>query len=380
MKPWYNIAKKKKGGSYRDVFILDEIGGFGTSARNFIQELMQIDEDNINLHVDSPGGNITDGIAIYNALRAHPANVNVYINGMAGSISSIIILAGDNVYIPENGSIFTHLPMLSELDMPNRQDLQDGIDMLANFEKALANIYMKHTGADYDTVTSWMENETFFFGQDAVDAGLATEMVDKVELVAQYDATKYSFYKSLPQFEVDEETKNKTEVITMETLENTEAEATLEEEVVAEVEESASPTNLETSAEEAVVAEDATEAEATEEVEDLEAEEDETEVDANEILAYEESRKEGIMQVSAKYGDNAQLDKVTIEALAGDTTVEEYKDIVLEALAKAPSQKTLVAKQNNTKDESADEIRNQMAESKDPIRKGILARKLREIR
>ena len=200
MKKWYNIKENQvqNGGKkkrYADVFVLDEIGGFGVSARQFIQDLAQIDADVINLQIDSPGGSITDGIAIYNFLRSHKAQVDVYINGMAGSIASIVILAGDNVYIPENAFVFTHLPMLSQLQMPNRKDLEEGIESLEKFEDVLANIYIKHTGAREAQVREWMENDTYFFGQDAVDAGFATQVVDKIEMVAQYDPTQYAFYK-----------------------------------------------------------------------------------------------------------------------------------------------------------------------------------------
>ena len=387
MKKWYNIKENQvqNGGKkkrYADVFVLDEIGGFGVSARQFIQDLAQIDADVINLQIDSPGGSITDGIAIYNFLRSHKAQVDVYINGMAGSIASIVILAGDNVYIPENAFVFTHLPMLSQLQMPNRKDLEEGIESLEKFEDVLANIYIKHTGAKEAQVREWMENDTYFFGQDAVDAGFATQVVDKIEMVAQYDPTQYAFYKSLPQSEGGEEVTNKTEVtmdeqIQEEVAEKVEAvaEAEITVEATVEVESAESSEDL---------ASEADFAESTEECdcEDGECEIDEEDVlDLEDIIAYEEQRKAGILEVSEKYNANGSLNAQVIEALAGDASIESFKDTVLEVLAKAPRSAKLENNvNNNNKDSNVDNIRAQLAECKDPIQKGALARQLREIR
>ena len=388
MKKWYNIIENKvqSGGKkrkYADVYVLDEIGGFGVSARQFIQDVAQIEADVINLQIDSPGGNITDGIAIYNFLRGHNAQVDVYINGMAGSIASVVILAGDNVYIPENAFVFTHLPMLSKLEMPNRNDLEEGIESLEKFEQLLANIYMKHTGANEAQVKQWMENDTYFFGQDAVDAGFATEVVDKIEMVAQYDATQYAFYKSLPHSEGGEEVTNKTEV-TMET--EIQEEVAEETNVVAEAEETVEATaDVESVESSEDLTSDADFADTTEECDcedgECEIEEDEEILDLQEVIAYEEQRKAGILAVSEKYNQNGQLNSQVIKALAGDTSVESFKDIVLEVLAKAPRSAKLENNiNNNNKDSKADIIRAKLAECKDPVQKGTLARQLREIR
>jgi ATP-dependent protease ClpP protease subunit len=237
---WYNIKNENKVNiaeqkKYRDVFILDEIGGYGVYARTFIRDLMEVEADVINLHIDSAGGSITDGVAIYNALRAHSAEVHTYVDGIAASIASIIYLAGDERYIPENAGIFTHLPMLAEMDMPNRNDLQEAQDHLAKFEQVLANIYMKHTGADEETVRLWMENDTWFFGQEAVDSGFATQVVDKVAVAAQYDPKKYKFLEGKhPSLQVDAETKTpEQEAINMDEV-RSEADIEVQDEVVAE--------------------------------------------------------------------------------------------------------------------------------------------------
>jgi len=398
MKKWYNIQQTKSSVNktdkkYYDVFILDEIGGFGVSAREFIQDLSKVEADVINLHIDSVGGSILDGIAMYNYLRAKDSQIDVYIGGLAGSIASIIILAGDNVYIPENGSVFTHLPMLGGIDYPNRKDLENGIEELAKFEQVLSNIYQKHTGASPETVNQWLENDTWFFGQEAVDAGLATELVEKVQMVARLDdVLKTPLFASLPQEVGDKLEQIRNEVKpTMETTETTEVEDTEEvestEETSPTIEAKAEETEVVAQVTEAVAevqeaeAEEAeeTESESSEEVEVELEEEAEEESDAEDALAYEYNRKTGIKAIVEKYNANGILNDIAIDALSGDTSVDSFKDIVLDKLAKAPTKQKL-NKLNNTKDNGADEIRAKLADTKDPIQKGILARQLRDIR
>tara|TARA_Y100000356_G_scaffold132365_1_gene137524 strand:- start:850 stop:2016 length:1167 start_codon:yes stop_codon:yes gene_type:complete len=388
MKKWYNIqeSKSKKDKRYYDVFILDEIGGFGVSAREFIKELSQIDADVINLHIDSVGGSILDGIAMYNYLRAKDAQVDVYIGGLAGSIASIIILAGDNVYIPENGSVFTHLPMLGGIDYPNRKDLENGIEELAKFEQVLSNIYQKHTGASPETVMGWLENDTWFFGQEAVDAGLATAVVDKVQMVARLDdVLKTPLFASLPQDVGDKLEQIRNEVKpTMETTENKEVEETEEVEATEEtsptIEAKAEETEVVAQVTEDVAEVEAEEAEEAEQAEEVELEDEaEEESDAEDALAYEYNRKAGIKAIVEKYNANGILNDIAIDALTGDTSVDSFKDIVLEKLAKAPTKQQL-NKLTNTKDKGVDEIRAELAETKDPVKKGLLARQLRDIR
>ena len=378
---WYNISdtekvdirKKKK---YKDVYILDEIGGYGVYAKNFIQDLANIDSDVINLHIDSVGGSITDGIAIYNALRGHPAQVDIYITGIAASIASVIILAGDNVYIPENAGVFTHLPMLGAMDYPNRKDLMEAQESLSKFERILTNIYIKHTGADENTVKGWMENDTWFFGQEAVDAGFATEVVDKISIAARFDKLKnYAFYASLPQHEDGEEQETNQEVTTM----NDEVEVVdSAEEVVEEaVVETSEVEEVVAEAEVAVVAEVEVESEESSEEEVEEVEEVEEE-DAEEALAFETERKQAILALSEKYNTDGSLDSKVIEALAGDVSADEFKDIVLDAVVATATSKKLEV--NNKEESDINGLRKQLASIKDPVEKASIARKIRELR
>ena len=105
MKKWFDI--KNKTAETAEIWIYEYIGadfwsGDGITAKSFQKELSEIKAKQIDLHINSPGGDVFDGITIYNLLKQHPANVTTYIDGLAASIASVIALAGDNVYMAEN--------------------------------------------------------------------------------------------------------------------------------------------------------------------------------------------------------------------------------------------------------------------------------------
>tara|TARA_R100000482_G_scaffold118411_1_gene62468 strand:- start:874 stop:2055 length:1182 start_codon:yes stop_codon:yes gene_type:complete len=387
MREWFNINKEnvvniKQGKKYRDVFILDEIGGYGIYAKNFIQQLNNVDADVINLHMDSVGGNITDGIAMYNALRGHKAEVHVYINGIAGSIASIIILAGDKIYIPENAGIFLHLPMYAEMDYPNRKDMEEAISILGNFEKVLTNTYMKHTGKDEDYIKNLLEAETWLFGQDAVDfIGDQAELVEKVAMVARIkDLEKYPISATLPKISVGEQ--DETEVIMKDEVKAEVTEEVVEatEEAVEEIaEESSAPieaveeTTEEVAEDGVVISEEEVEqnlAEASEE------EEEEVELDAEEVLALEIERKAGIMALSEKYSIS---NEAVIKALAGDVSVADFKDQVLDILASKPATKKIVDSSSEV-EETVDSLREKLANATTPQEKFSISNKISKLR
>ena len=105
---WYSI--KAKANDTAEISIYDEIGFWGVSAASFAQDLKDCGNSlkQINLHIHSPGGDVFDGIAIYNLLKNHPANVTVYIDGLAASMASVIAMAGNEVIMPENAMMMIH--------------------------------------------------------------------------------------------------------------------------------------------------------------------------------------------------------------------------------------------------------------------------------
>lgn len=108
-KSWFRM--KASGERSADIYIFDEIGYWGVSARQFASTLKALGElDHINLHIHSPGGDVFDGIAIYNLLNSHPASKTVYIDGLAASMASVIAMVGNPIIMPENAMMMIHYP------------------------------------------------------------------------------------------------------------------------------------------------------------------------------------------------------------------------------------------------------------------------------
>lgn len=108
-KSWFRM--KASGDKTADIYIYDEIGYWGVTARQFASSMKALgDLDHINLHIHSPGGDVFDGIAIYNLLNSHTASKTVYIDGLAASMASVIAMVGNPIIMPENAMMMIHYP------------------------------------------------------------------------------------------------------------------------------------------------------------------------------------------------------------------------------------------------------------------------------
>nr|WP_228007858.1 head maturation protease, ClpP-related [Kosakonia pseudosacchari] len=106
---WFRM--QASGSSTADIFIYDEIGYWGVTAKQFVSDLKALgDISLINLHINSPGGDVFDGIAIFNALKHHGASITVHIDGVAASMASVIAMVGNPVIMPENTMMMIHYP------------------------------------------------------------------------------------------------------------------------------------------------------------------------------------------------------------------------------------------------------------------------------
>lgn len=172
--PWYRIENKSKANS-AEVYIYDEIGLWGIGAAEFVRELNALNVSTIELHLNSVGGEVFDGIAIHNALAGHKATVNVIVDGIAASIASVIAMAGDSVAMNRGSQMMIH--EASGLCMGNAADMRQLADLLDRASENIANFYVGKAGG---TITSWrdaMRVETWYSADEAVAAGLADEVV-----------------------------------------------------------------------------------------------------------------------------------------------------------------------------------------------------------
>jgi len=172
-KSWYSIRNVSR--SEAEIMIYDEIGFWGVTASDFIRDLADIKASTINLRINSPGGDVFDGVAIYNAVKRHTAEVNVFIDGLAASAASFIAMAGDKVSMSPHSQMMIH--EASGLAIGNAEDMRKLADMLDKTSDSIAAMYAERAGGD---VTEWrarMKDETWYSDQEAVDAGLADEVL-----------------------------------------------------------------------------------------------------------------------------------------------------------------------------------------------------------
>ena len=106
---WYNMTAAE-GETSAEISIYDAIGSFDVNAKQFVDELKEINADTINLRINSPGGSVIDGNAMFNALQRHPAKVVTHIDGLAASMASVIAMAGDEVHMADNALLMIHNP------------------------------------------------------------------------------------------------------------------------------------------------------------------------------------------------------------------------------------------------------------------------------
>lgn len=156
------------------IDIYDEIGYWGMSAGQFIDNLRGVTADEIELRVNSPGGEIHDGFAMYNALAAHPSRITAYVDGLAASAASYIVQAADTIICQESSQMMVHDGI--GMVFGNAKDMRTFADQLDQLSGMIANIYAARSGIDASAWRNLMLAETWFTAQEAVTAGLADEV------------------------------------------------------------------------------------------------------------------------------------------------------------------------------------------------------------
>lgn len=177
----FNIAAKKDGPIEIDLY--DEIGFWGVRAKDFRSRLRDAGDSDILLRINSPGGDVFDGIAIYNDLLAHKGKVRVEVTGLAASIASIIAMAGNERAVADNAMVMIHNAWTIALG--NKNDFRETADLLDKIDENLARTYASATGQGIKSIKKMMDDESWFNGNEAVENGFATELLGASDLDAQ---------------------------------------------------------------------------------------------------------------------------------------------------------------------------------------------------
>lgn len=176
---WYEVVKPQAKATTTKVMLYDDIGAFGIRAKDFVSELDAITTPNIDLHINSYGGEIVDGLACYNAIRRHRANVTVHIDGLAASVASVVACAGDTVRVAKNAFLMMHNGWGMAIGDP--AEMRKSADILDKLCNSIAEVYSAKTLKSVDECRQAMDEETWFSATEAKAWGLVDQIEDEGE-------------------------------------------------------------------------------------------------------------------------------------------------------------------------------------------------------
>lgn len=169
--------------------------------------------ENINIHINSGGGSVFGGIAIYNMLRRNNAHKTVYVDGLAASIASVIMMAGDEIVMPKNATVMIHKPSASYFfTTKNADDLRKDADSLDTCQEAIMQTYMTKAKVDKEEIEQKVNNETWLTGEEAAEL-FDVKVEEANDAVACAGSSMFFCYKNVPTSltEQEENTQKKDE-------------------------------------------------------------------------------------------------------------------------------------------------------------------------
>lgn len=188
-KPNYQI---KCQAGRAEIHLYDVISSdFGIGPRQVARDLKDLGSvKSIDVRLNTPGGNIYDGTALYNIFKGHPAKVTMHVDGLAASIGSLIAMAGDKIQIAENAWMVIHDPIGAVWD-GDAEEHREMADLLDRLKVNLVNTYAKRTGNSTETIEQMMVEETWLSGSEAVELGFADTVTESLQVAANVDPERF---------------------------------------------------------------------------------------------------------------------------------------------------------------------------------------------
>lgn len=169
---WYRF--ENYGGPDPELYLYGEIGCWGITASDLIEELKYVTAPALTVHLSSPGGEIFEGIAVYNALRSHPSAITIRVDSIAASIASVILQAGDTRIMQPFSQAMIHEG--SGLCWGNAAEMVEMATLLDKQSDNIAAVYAERAGGTPEAWRELMRAESWFTADEAVAAGLADEV------------------------------------------------------------------------------------------------------------------------------------------------------------------------------------------------------------
>lgn len=197
-KPWYDI--KAMGEDSAELLIYGNIGPSfwddeSVTAKQLIEDLKGVAGKDLTVRINSVGGSVADGIAIFNALRRHDGTVTTSVDAVAYSAASLIAMAGETVEMAENGLLMIHAPMSRAAG--NAKEMRRMADVLDKHADAMTSAYLRDDGPDEETVDGWLKDgeDHYFTASEALELGLIDSTNDALDIAASADFDFNNFVK-----------------------------------------------------------------------------------------------------------------------------------------------------------------------------------------
>lgn len=172
------------------IYLYDMVGGWdGVQASDFVQALNSIDATHINLRINSPGGSVFDGRAMATAIRNHPATVTAYVDGIAASAASWIAIAANSVVMADGSFLMIHNAQAGVIG--DRNAMLDMAGVLDQLDASFVADYVAKTNQPAQQIVDWMNAETWFNAQDAVNLGFADRVENGKQASNRWNLTAY---------------------------------------------------------------------------------------------------------------------------------------------------------------------------------------------
>lgn len=201
LQQWNPGVRAAAADENNDIGIFDVIGedfwtGEGVTSKRVAAALRNIGPENdVTVNINSPGGDLFEGLAIYSLLKEHKGKVTVKVLSLAASAASIIAMAGDEIQIARAGFFMIHNAWT--LAIGNRHDLRDLADFLEPLDRSMADVYSVRTEEPIETMQAMMDAESWIGGSDAVSDGFADSLLasDQIDAEANVSGTKVAAKK-----------------------------------------------------------------------------------------------------------------------------------------------------------------------------------------
>jgi len=187
-RPGYEIRNKSEK-EPTEIFLYDEIGFWGVTAEAFAKDLKAI-KNAVTIRINSPGGSVFDGVAMYKAISDFKNPTTTIIDGLAASAASYVALAGDTVQMSEGAFMMIHDPY--SMVVGTSGDMRKEADLLDKIRDEIAGFYVRKSEKSIDEIVAMMAEETWLNGEDAVEFGLVDEVLKKDPVKNSFDLTIYN--------------------------------------------------------------------------------------------------------------------------------------------------------------------------------------------